>query len=129
MTTNTTIGHLYNLDGSEWSASICATRAEVLEARATLLRIHSTMHTRGVLGAPQAGTAMEGWTEACSVQAEAQVILRRHPDQFPPSIVAAVRAAEARNAIRAYQLFYALTLPRRRRRKGHKGVFLEELTA
>jgi len=123
----TTIAHMHNLNGSAWNAEIAATRAEVIEARGTLLRIHSTMHTRGVLGAPQSGTAMEGWTEACSIQAEAQAILRRNPEQFPPSIVAAASLAESKNAIRSYQLFYALTLPLRRRRKGHKGVFLEEI--
>jgi len=121
-----TEAHMHNLDGSESNALIPATKAEVLEARVTILRLHATLHRdTGLVGL---GHRQDGWSKSCNRQGEARHLILKNPDQFPEAIVAHTQSLEGKNAIVVMRYLYAMILPLRKRKKGKKGVFFSAYT-
>ena len=124
-----TICHMHNLDGSEWNAEIRASVREIVEARQTLLRLHCTLHKTMPFGHKVAPKDAKTWSQwpTCSGQICGRGLIERRPEEFPESIVEELERVKSMNAIRFNQFMYALVLPRRKRRKGHKGVFFEKV--
>jgi hypothetical protein len=107
----------------EWNIVIDAPLKDILEARATLLRLHTTMHKTLPFGSREGTPKDWSWWPTCSGQVCGRGLLNKFPEEFPASIIKAFKQAEERSGMDAMKFLNAMVLPRRRRRKGIKGVF------